>query len=94
MPNSHYRDQFDYSYTGFSIYMIDGDIRVADVMKNSPAEKAGFKSGDIIISVGNNFNKNIQAYKNMLQNIGEKIKVIVKRDNQLLELKLRVESIF
>jgi len=94
IPNSHYRDQFDYSYTGFSIYMIDGDIRVADVMKDSPAEKAGFKTGDIIIAVGNNFNKNIQTYKNMLQNIGEKIKVIIKRDNQLLELKLKVESIF
>jgi PDZ domain-containing protein/aspartyl protease len=93
-PNSHYRDPFDYSYTGLSIYWINDEIRVADVMKDSPAEKAGFKSGDIIFSVGNNFSKNIQAYKSLLQNIGEKIKVIVRRDGKLMELNLKVRSIF
>jgi len=94
MPNSHYRDLFDYSYTGLSIYLIEDEIRVADVMKDSPAERAGFKPGDIVLSVGNNFTKNIQAYKNLLQNVGEKIKVIVKRDNDLVQLTLRVQSIF
>ena len=94
IPNSHYRDLFDYSYTGLSIYWIDGEIRVADVMKDSPADKAGFKSGDIIVGVGTNFTKNIQVYKNLLQNIGEKVKVIVKRDKDLLQLALKVQSIF
>jgi hypothetical protein len=94
MPNSHFRDLFDYSYTGLNIYWIDGEIRVADIIKNSPADKAGFKSGDIIVGVGTNFTRNIQAYKNLLQSIGEKIRVVVKRDNDLLELKLKVESIF
>jgi hypothetical protein len=94
MPNAHYRDPFDYSYTGLSIYWIDGEIRGADVMKDSPAEKAGFKQGDIIFSVGNNFTKDIQAYKNLLQNIGEKIKVIIRRDGDLIELTLKVRGIF
>src|SRR5579871_691554 len=94
MPNSHYRDLFDYSYTGLSIYWIDNDIRVVDVMKDSPAERAGFKSGDIVLGVGNNFTRNIQAYKNLLQSIGEKIKVVIKRGNELMELKLKVETIF
>lgn len=93
MPNSHYRDLFDYSYSGFSIYWIDGEIRVADVMKNSPGEKCGLKTDDIILGIGNNFTRNIQAYKNLLQNVGEKIRIIVKRDNQLLDLTLKVESI-
>ncbi len=94
MPNSHYREPFDYSYTGMSIYWIEGEIRVSDVMKDSPAEKAGFKSGDIIFSVGNNFSKNIQVYKNMLQSTGEKVKVIIRRDGNLMELTLKVRSIF
>jgi len=94
MPNSHYRESFDYSYTGLSIYWIDDEIRVADVMKDSPAEKAGFKPGDIVFSVGNNFSKNIQVYKTMLQNIGEKIKVIIMRDGSLIELSLKVRRIF
>jgi hypothetical protein len=93
-PNSHYGDQFDYSYTGLGIYWIDGAIRVADVMKDSPAEKAGFKEDDIVLSVGSNFTNNIQTYKSLLQNVGEKVTVIVKRSTGLQELTLKVKSIF
>ncbi len=93
MPNSHYRDLFDYSYTGLSIYWIEGEVKVGDVMKDSPAEKAGFKVDDVVIAVNNNFSKNIQMYKNMLQSTGEKIKIVVKRNGQLEELILKVKSI-
>lgn len=92
-PNSHYRDPFDYSYTGLGIYWIDGEIRVGDVMKGSPAEKAGLKEDDVIIAVGNNFTNNIQTYKNLLQSTGEKVKIIVKRGNALEQLVLQVKSI-
>jgi predicted metalloprotease with PDZ domain len=93
MPNSHYRDPFDYSYTGLGIYWVDGEIRVGDVMKDSPADKAGLKEDDVIIAVGSNFSNNIQAYKNMLQSTGEKIKIIVKRGTALEQLVLQVKSI-
>jgi hypothetical protein len=93
LPNSHYRDQFDYSYTGLGIYWIDGEIRVGDVMKDSPAEKAGFKEDDIVLSVGTNFSNNIQAYKSLLQNTGDKLKLIVNRKGELLQLSLQVKSI-
>jgi hypothetical protein len=92
-PNSHYRDLFDYSYTGLSIYWIDGEVRVGDVMKNSPAERAGFKADDIILAVNSNFSKNIQVYKNMLQNIGEKLHLLIKRKEKLYTIPLRVKSI-
>ncbi len=93
VPNTHYRDPFDYSYTGMSIYWIDGTIRVGDVIKDSPAEKAGFKPGDIILAVDNNFTGNFQTYITLLQNIGVKIKVIVKRENHIAQLTLKVKSI-
>jgi PDZ domain/Aspartyl protease len=93
IPNSHYRDLFDYSYTGLSIYWINGEVRVGDVMKNSPAEKAGFKEDDIVLAVNSNFSKNIQTYKNMLQGTGEKVHLLIKRKERLLELSLRVKSI-
>lgn len=92
-PNSHYRDLFDYSYTGLGIYWVDGEIRVGDVMKDSPAEKAGFKEDDIVLSVGNNFSNNIQTYKTLLQNTGDKLKLIVNRKGELLQLNLQVKSI-
>lgn len=93
MPNSHYRDPFDYSYTGLGMYWVDGEIRVGDVMKDSPAEKAGLKEDDVIIAVGNNFGNNIQVYKSLLQNTGEKVKIIVKRGTSLEQMILRVKSI-
>jgi hypothetical protein len=94
LPNSHFHDPFDYSYTGLGIYWVDGAVVVGDIMKNSPAEKAGFKEGDIVISVGNNFSNNVQTYKNLLQNPGEKVTIIVKRSTGLQEIILKVKSIY
>ncbi|HXB91062.1 MAG TPA: aspartyl protease family protein [Puia sp.] len=92
-PNSHFHDPFDYSYTGLGIYWIDGEIRVGDIMKGSPAEKAGLKEEDVIIAVANNFGNNIQVYKNLLQNTGEKVKIIVKRNGELVQTVIKVKSI-
>jgi PDZ domain/Aspartyl protease len=92
-PNSHYRDQFDYSYTGMSIYKEENDIRIGDIMEGSPAERAGLKVDDVIVAINNSFNSNIQVYKNLLQNAGDKLKVIVSRNGQLMTFKLLVKSI-
>lgn len=92
-PNSHFKDVFDYSYTGLGMYVIDGEIQVVDIMANSPAEHAGFKTGDIIIAVSNNFSKNIQALKNLMQTPGEKLKVLVMRDQKPVVLTLKVKSV-
>ena len=62
-------------------------------MKDSPAEKAGFKEQDVIIAVANNFSKNLQAYKNLLQNVGDRVKIIVRRPEGLVQLTLRIKSI-
>jgi hypothetical protein len=93
LPNTHYRDQFDYSYTGLGIYWLEGEIRIGDVMPESPAEKAGLKLDDVVIAVNNNFSNNIQIYKNILQSVGEKVKIIVKRNGDLQEHVMRVKSI-
>jgi C-terminal processing protease CtpA/Prc len=75
------------------IYWEDGEVVVGDVMKGSPAEKAGLKEGDVVVAVGNNFTNNIQTYKNLLQNTGERVKIIVKRDGKLEQVVLVVKSI-
>ena len=93
LPNSHFKDLFDYSYTGLGMYVIDGEIQIVDVMKNSPAEAAGFKSGDVIMAIGNHINQSIQVYKNMLQTPNEKFKVLVLRDGEPIILTLKVKSI-
>ncbi|QEC41306.1 aspartyl protease family protein [Pseudobacter ginsenosidimutans] len=92
-PNSHFKDVFDYSYTGLGMYLVDGEIQIVDIMPGSPAEQAGFQPGDIVLAVGNNFTKNIQAYKNLLQSPGDKLKVLVLRDQGPVVLTLKVKNI-
>jgi len=93
VPNSHFKDAFDYSYTGLGIYLLDGDITVVDVMPNSPSEAAGFKPGDVVMAVGNNFTRNIQTYKSMMQTPGEKVRILIMRDGAPMLLTLKVKSI-
>ena len=92
-PNSHYRDNFDYSYSGLNLYFIDGKVVAGEVMKNSPAEKAGFKIGDVIFGIGNNFSNNIQKYKEMIQDVGQNLAIIVLRDEKAMLLVMKVKSI-
>lgn len=92
-PNTHFKEPFDYSYTGLGIYLINGEIRVIDVIKDSPGEKAGFLPDDIIFSVETNFSKNIQAYKNIFQNAIGKVKVVVFRQQTPIVLTLDVKDI-
>jgi hypothetical protein len=93
IPNSHFKDVFDYSYTGLGIYLVDGEIRVMDVMPGSPAEEAGFKPGDLVMAVANNFSKNIQTYKNLMQTPGQKLRILVIREDGPVILILKVKSI-
>lgn len=93
VPNSHFHDPFDYSYTGLGIYYVDGRIVVEDVVANSPGEKAGLKPGDVIMGVNNNYSNNIQQYKNMLQNTGLRLRLLVLRNGEPFELFLKPRSI-
>ena len=93
MPNTHFKDIFDYSYTGLGMYMIDGEIQVMDVMPESPAEKAGFQPGDVIMAVENNFSKDIQTYKNLMQTPGQRLKILVIRENGPVILTLKVKNV-
>lgn len=93
LPNSHFRDMFDYAYTGLSIYYIDGKIIVDDVVAGSPADKAGLKKDDVVIAVNNNMSNNIQVYKEMMQSLNEKIYMVISRDGKLMQIKMRPVSI-
>lgn len=92
-PNSHFREVFDYAYTGLGIYFTDGKIMVEDVIEGSPADKAKFMVGDELFAVNNNFTHNINAYKNILQTPNEEVKVIVLRNKQFVQLTIYTKSI-
>ncbi len=92
-PNRHYLDPFDYAYTGLELYMVDGVVTAGDVATGSPAETAGLREGDIIISINKNFSNDLNAMKYALQTLNERIKIIVRRDNDLKEIEFRAKSI-
>jgi hypothetical protein len=93
MPNSHFKDPFDYSYTGMSIYYIDGKVMIMDIQPGSPAGEAGIHPGDELFAVGTNFSHNIQVYKNLLQGAGNRIKLLVMRDGKPVMITLWVRKI-
>jgi len=93
MPNSHYQDAFDYAYSGIELYMIDGKIILGDVATGSPAEKAGLKEGDEVIGINNVLGQNLQLFKSALQVQGDKVRMIINRNGELMEFNFKIKSI-
>ena len=93
-PNTHFKDSFDYSYTGLNIYEIDGAIEIHDVAPNSPATRAGIMDGDILMAVNKNFSNNIQTYKDLLSKANTMVPIIIIRNNELINIKLKVGRIY
>jgi PDZ domain/Aspartyl protease len=93
MPNSHYLEAFDYAYSGIELYDIDGQIILGDVATGSPAAAAGLKEGDVLIGINNLLGQHLQQFKSALQVAGEKIKIIISRDGQLMEFNFKIRSI-
>ena len=92
-PNSHFRDPFDYSYTGMTMYDVNGAVVVDDIIEGSPADKSGLQNGDVIMAINNNFSAHIEVYKNLLQKTAEKIEILVTRNNRPILLSLKVGRI-
>jgi hypothetical protein len=93
LPNKHYFDAFEYGYSGLNLFLVNDQILVEDVIQNSPADLAGLKIGDEVISVEGNFSGNLQQYKNMLQEPEKKLKLIIKRSGVLLSINMTTWSI-
>ncbi|MGK5594724.1 MAG: DegQ family serine endoprotease [Parachlamydiaceae bacterium] len=75
----------------FELKKIEGAL-VADITKNSPAEKAGLKQGDIILQYNDNRVESIGAFRNAvaLQKPGTKIILTILRDKQTIKLPVEI----
>ncbi len=93
IPNRHFNETFDYSYSGIELYFINGLIVIGDVAKGSPGEAVGLKEGDEVIAINKNFSQNLNQYKIALQVPGEKVKVVFRREGKLMEVEFKVKSI-
>ncbi len=75
-----------YSFLG--VPKEQGYVQVVEVLQGSPAESAGLKANDIILSFnGKEVKKSGEFTKLTKENAGQEITVKVKRDDQTLDLK-------
>ena len=70
-------------------------VKVGYVVPNSPAEKSGIKTNDIILKVGN---QNIETASDVISAINKNginkvINILLKRNNQLIKLKVKPTDI-
>ena len=92
-PNRHFSELFDYSYSGLELYLIDGIIVAGDIAKGSPAEAAGLKEGDQILGINKNFSQNLNQYKIALQVPNEKVKIVFRRNGEIMDIEFKILSI-
>ncbi len=92
-------------WTGLRIHSIDEGIAkyyklddtkgviITDIVKDSPASKAGLEVGDIIREVDGFRINNFETLKGVLQNYrtGETVTLTVLRDNEYINLKMKLE---
>ena len=88
------------NYVGIGIYMLvdsnNGKIFVTQTIKDSPAEKAGIKSGDIITKIENEevTKDNISELSNKIKGEeGKEIKLEIQREEETLTLNVERKKI-
>ncbi|MCS6831928.1 MAG: PDZ domain-containing protein, partial [bacterium] len=69
-------------------------LRLSGVREGSPAQKAGLRSGDVIVRFGSYPVQNIYDYMDALNRYkpGDTVTVVVVRDGEEVELTLTIEA--
>lgn len=97
--SNDFNEEIDGNYVGMGVEIQkqeDSSIKIVTIFENSPAEKAGFALGDIIIKVGD---KDIEGMdtdevsKLIKGKVGTKVKITIKRDDAEKEIELTREAV-
>ena len=72
----------------------ENGVKFSDVRPNSPAAKAGFKAGDVLIQFGNKPIKNLYDFTDALRSskVGDVVEVKVLRDGQPVTASVKLEQ--
>ena len=92
-PNNSFRDRFDYAYSGIDLQLINGKVEIGGVAKDSPADIAGVKIGDIVLGMNGDFSLDFFKYKKLLQRPKREITLLVRRGVELKILKFKIKNI-
>lgn len=96
--SEEFNEEIDGNYVGMGVEIQkkDDKITIVTIFEDSPASKAGFKLGDVIVKVGNKDIKGMsteEVSKLIKGKEGTKIKVTVNRNNDEKELELTRASV-
>jgi hypothetical protein len=97
-PNAGYNDPFEADMAGFGIVVEGADLRqyrVNRVDEGSPAERAGLRSGDLVVEVdGRSANELIMPDWHSLKRgqPGQLLRLVVERGTERLVLPISLES--
>ncbi|MGB4839638.1 MAG: S41 family peptidase [Saprospiraceae bacterium] len=93
-------EQMDGAYNGIGIenFMIDDTVYISNVLKNTPAEKAGLQTFDRIISIdGVNVSGQKLDYENIRSLLkkqpGNNVKLAINRDTKKLNIDLTISEV-
>lgn len=92
-PNASYREPFDYSYSGMELYYINGQIVIGSIVDGSPADSSGLVVGDVVLAVGNHTNQNFTQYKKALTSARKRVRMIIRRDGELMDIRVKLLSL-
>lgn len=92
-PNGFFREPFSYTYSGMELYAVGGQIIVGSVVVGSPADIAGVREGDVVIAIDNNLSQDFAQYRRLLLNAVRRVSMIVRRDNTLETLTIRLQRL-
>lgn len=92
-PNTLYRDPFEYSYSGLELYYINNSIVIGSVVKGSPGDLCGLKEGDILVAIDNNASQDFMQYKKALMSARKQVRLIIRREGELIEVPLKLLSV-
>jgi len=81
-------------YIGIRFSPGGDDLKVAQIHKDTPADKAGLLAGDVILSVdGNNLKSRTDLLRFMRnKKIGEEVIIVVQRDEEEVKVKLKLAT--
>lgn len=73
---------------------ITDGVVIVEVVNNSPASKAGLKSGDVIVKVDNKDIKNISEFRYYLykHQVGDEVNIAIYRNGKTESIKVKIES--
>lgn len=93
-----FNESVDGSYTGIGITIsaVDNKVVILEVAKDSPAEKADIKAGDILLKVNNktvDADNIVEVTDSIKEGKSKTVLLVIEREKEKLEKKIHIEKI-